>query len=283
MAYIKYNSDVNMNKTLELLDKFKLSKESFNIDVLNDDIERIKKIIDTTRNKAKLNKANLTLKYLLDIKQKINTDVNLEIKMFTDGKKIFSKPIDLKKIDTFNILGTDYINISNKNLMVISYRKLINALAFDASYLDLGVTLDEVEKELEELGIINIYPDDKLNTLLDDIKYEYIMSMIVGETTYTSVNRQHFTDYFGDKVKNTDKYSDIIRQTSNRIMTIIVDDILNKAKENNIEFKIAAVHIDSIAFVIDKEQVKKVDKLNLNQVVQIFGRKFEFKPEVEIY
>lgn len=290
MYYLKPIQNQAEYKLNNLLRRFSL-EISLNIESIDDDINRLMEI--DTRNKNEGFKVNLhntidflenTKKYYLKFMDK--TTNKLKISFIPNDEKVRSTPIELKKIELFNLETADYMNIGNGILVDVNYSNLITAMAFRYVYEDLDYTLDEIEDKLEDVNIIITYNEDDFNKLIDDdLNYKVLKTFKIGKCPWIHPNKKEIYSFFNDRIKNTTgKYDKIIEYNARKFMLLIVCNMLEHSSMFKDKISIAGVYEDGFKILVyDEEDLKNVlDFINDGTGIELFGRCFKYIPKIKI-
>lgn len=288
---IRLDSSVKLHTNVinKILDTFKFNGLKLNIDSIEYGIKKM----DTKKNGNNIFNKNVSLikEYLRDLKiLASNEDSKIDLKFYIENDKIKSKPFETKKIPFFDIETTDFIDVTNKTVINIDYSELIDSIAFEMSYREFGYSLRDVEETLKDVTIIGvndskIVKDLKTKWVGNQTAYD-IFNCVVSDTSYTNINKEHHTDYFGRVVKNDLNYREMIENTMDYSMCVIVYNILNDIVSNDIDtsdLKLAAVYDSSFVLIADSDKYRNMEAIHKAVGVRLFGRYFKFVPNVTIF
>lgn len=284
MQFIRQDSRIDSKTLTKLLDKYGNVQFKLNSQAISDDIERLKDLAEQKKDKMYVKNCWRIVDYLTKI-QRVANKGNIEIKYEHDGKFINSSPIEIRKFADFNIQTTDYIDVVDKSVISLDYSKLMDGLALELGYHDLGYTHEEIEDTLGDIGIVAHYESSKLGKLLEERNYRILYNLRIEDSDYLLPDKKGINDYYGETVKDKISYIEALDSTSRKSMSIIVTEILSEALSNKYEVQLVGVYEDSLVLLVPHDlDAKTIGKqLAKAQVVRIFGRKFAFEPAVQIY
>lgn len=281
MLVIDTSSKVNVSALNKNLTKYKLKQLKLDSDSIRYSLKKMEKL-DTRGNTTYKSNVDLIKEYLKKL-EKLTTKKEISLEFKVSDNKIKSYPFETKKIPYFDIETTDYMNISDKSIVNIDYSEMMNALAFEVCYRDLGYNIKEVDNMLSDIPIIGISDNDKLMELVDGFTYIQAFGMVVKNTAYTDVSKRYFINYFGDKIKRSDKYKSLLESSFTRIMSLIIENMLVDIIEKEIKVEIAGIYDTSLVLVADDKNCVKIEEIDKQVSIRLFGRYFKFIPEVVIY
>ena len=284
MRLIQQDTKIDVKSLTKLLDKYGSTQFAFNVQAIDDDIEKLKALAEQTKNKIYAKNCWRIAEYLNKLKKWANKgDINIIYRY--DGKFISSMPIEIRKFRDFNIQTTDYIYVKDKSVITLDYSKLMDAVALDIGYHDLGYTREEIEDELKDVGIVASNSSDCLGKLLEENNYSTLYNLKIDDSDYITPDRRRVNDYFGEAMKDRISYIETLDSSSRKIMSIIASDVLNEAMGNKYDVQLVGVYEDSLVLLVPNELDIKDVATNLakTEVLRLFGRKFAFEPKVQIY
>jgi len=208
--------------------------------------------------------------------------------IYSDGK-VITTPIEMVNIDEFGVCTSNYIEIKDEAILKVSYKELMDALVMEIAHKDCGIDREDIDMTLGELGIVSVYSSKYLDSMYEIATYKIILGLKVESTEYR--NTENFIcDYYGkqiEKIKAGETtYEKAGRSTCNKTMNLITTDLLEELVNENVAgIKLLAVYEDSFELIVkkDKDLIAKVSNIvNKNIIARVFGRKFEFAPDIEI-
>jgi len=285
MQFIRQDYRVDTKNMNKLLDKYGKVHVRLNSQAIKDDIEKMKKLAEASNKKLYVKNCWRIVDYLDRLGKVAKNEEEIRLDFKYNGDFIESSPIDIRKINGFNVQTTDYFDVMGKSVLTLDYSKLMDAMALDIGYLDLGYTTEEIEDKLKDVGIVATYDSSDFGDLLEDNLYIVMCGLKIEDSPYVSVDNKNMHDYFGDKVKDRVNYLETLTKSSKKIMAIVAMDVLTEADKHSCKIELAGVYEDSLVILVpDKCSVELLsEKLAQPQVIRLFGRKFLFKPEVQIY
>ena len=289
MQFIKQDYRISKDATNKLLEEFGRTKVDMNSVAIRDDIDRLGRDMKQYDFDKYVKNCKAIIAYLKKLLALTKDGGELEIEFQHNGEYIESSPIEVRKFKDFNIQTTDYFDLKSKSVITLDYSSLLDGIALEIGYYDLGFNMEEIEDKLKEVGIVANYDIDVLGDIYERGLYGQLYGMRVDDTPYLSVNGKDMHDYYGEKHKGNKVYKNILDSTAKKTMGIIVHDILTEAKNIGAvgcKIELVGVYDDSLVILVDKEcseDSEIVNKLAQPQVVRMFGRKFLFKPDVQIY
>lgn len=285
MQFIRQDTKIDSKSINKLLNTYGKSQVGLNPQAIADDINRLNEEASNSKNKIFKKNCSRLVNYLEGVYNiAVNKGtINLEFKH--DGKYIVSNPIEVRKFKYFNIQTVDYFNITNKSVIVLDYSELMNGLALEMGYIDLGYGLGDIEEKLGDVGIVATYAASNLGELLEDNLYYSLYDLRIGDSPYIAPDKRCAYDYFGEKVSDSISYIGMLDSSSRKIMSLVTYDILTKAFNHKLNIELAAVYEDSLVLLVSKEfNAEDIsNKLANAVVIRLFGRKFSFKPTITVY
>lgn len=223
-------------------------------------------------------------KYIEDLLSELNKYSKLKVKWQITNGRIKSTPFPLESSAWCNFDVVDYIYKIDEKTVVISYKQLWDAMAFQIAHRDMGYESKEMDQSLEACGICDVSSyDEHLSELVGNRAYNQAMKLKIDDCPFSSKNRDEIYDYFGDRQYCT-SYKDLIDVSINKAMLILLDDTLKKVstyRENAAEF--LGVMDDKVYFNTGLEN-EAIYKLMCSPfTIKLFGREFEMAPYVNIY
>lgn len=193
-------------------------------------------------------------------------------------------PLELMHIPEYNIEMTDYIKITDGRLIRINYHDMIEIIAFEIMYRDLGETLQSMEEKLSDLGITGVHPSYRIMQYIEDSPYDMSKIFKIGSSPYYVQDIDAIFEYFNTKRFKAEYYRECVEYSVKHALAIITKRLLEKFVAFNAEYKLCAVS-DSGIYIITPASDVNINNIILNEsvIVRAFGRHFEVKPEVTIF
>jgi hypothetical protein len=255
---------------------------------INIDIDSLKSDIDAMELKLSKPFSSKDKKNIKAIRERLlkilsRTEENtLEIIWTVDNELIRAYPFDLVHIPEYNIEMTDYISVGDEHLVRVSYRDVLEIIALDMMYRELGETLQSMEEKLSNIGITVINPSIELTKHFEDNALNLSKILRISDSSYCSADGREIYDYFGQKTFKCDYYRDVVGYSVKRALTIITSSIIRVLNSHGIKYKLCSISESGIYFITDSDE--ELDKIiSESAVVRAFGRKFEVKPKVTVF
>lgn len=283
---LNQNTIINEEKTRNLVENQVTLHLKINLQLLNDDIDRLKKMIDKTKSPVMLKNIKMTIKYLEGIRKKANKST-ISLDWTVINNKVVARPFEMRKIDMLDINTTDYVVLDDKTLVNIDYSDVINAIALELGHRDFCLDSSDIEKRLKDISIISVNDINILKErgILEDDMAVALMSSRIEDTPYRSDDTNERYDYFGNNVGEGTDYRDMIESSINCAMQKLVYNTFNTASQIGIDIYVCGVYENSMAFIMDNDKVEALkNKLENDKVtIRVFGRKFEVTPKIVAY
>lgn len=184
----------------------------------------------------------------------------------------------MDKLYTMKQIGfdiTNYMYTFDDKLVEINVMKLLDIMAADTSFLDLGYASYEIDRELNNRGykisstldcsvLFDIMEDSMFNSL-------YPLKILENDNVYNSEDGTYQMSVFNTEHKmSTNTYAEFLQYNANQLMTYIIFKYIDKLKnegtdkvnfigymETSIYFKIKTSAEDIIKSVFDQEYITK--------------------------
>lgn len=202
-----------------------------------------------------------------------------------DGSVLRAKPIELLSLPEYSIEMTDYISSRNGKVVRIDYSKVLEVIAVELMYKDLGETTASMEEKLSGLGVAGVYPAYELLKHFDGDNLLHLSRVLkVGRSGYSTLNGRETYEYFGQRKFTGREYRNCTEYSYKHALTIIVQKIITDFISKNIDFKLAGLNESGIYFITEeKDNQKLIDILCESVGVKALGRRFEVKPKITIF
>lgn len=253
------------------------------------DVDSVKLDIDVMETKllepmSRIDKRNIkeVKGYIEKILSKTENNV-LELAWSLEGSILKSYPVELMHIPEYNIEMTDYISITEGSLVRVDYRDVLQIIAIEMMYRDLGEDSESMEDKLDHIGITGIYPASELLKHFEDDAINLSKIFKVGDSPYRTQDRRIIFEYFGKKEFDGKVYRDCVGYSIKHALSIITLAIMERLTANNIQFQLCSVSDSGVYFVTENDGIEIAEILNESAVVRAFGRRFEVKPEVTVF
>lgn len=287
MASIQQN--FSLNSINSLLPKYGNTDIQLNVDNIRSDIQRL----DTELSNLKLNKLVDGVKKVKELEYAIEF-LNRLIDKTEDGvlslgwnvtdNVIKSYPIELIDIPNLKIHSTDYIKLDKEKIVFLDYKQLVDIIAFEIMHRDLGEDHKSIESLLTDIGIVGIRDCDILTNYFKEDMYRVSKFLRVSDSPYLIPGTKYILDYFGKKEFKATTYEEVVFYSAKEALSLVVESMLKKCKENSIEIKLCSITDLGIYLIVNgniKDSLWEIIKENV--YVRAFGRNFEVKPSITIY
>jgi len=170
-----------------------------------------------------------------------------------------------------------YFNYEDKQLIKIEYPEMLDLIALELSYRDLGETKESIEYLFRSKKIIgssfcrDIY--EQIQNTYKDCKHTRIY-----DSPYIIHEDRQIADYFKVDVSNLGStYQNVVRKSCRRAMSLIAESIQKEINTaNKSEYNLISVADEYLLFSVRKSEVGDIERdLNINIFVRAFGRKIE--------
>lgn len=206
-----------------------------------------------------------------------------------NNKRTVSESVGLLHFPDYKVQTTDYIELGDKSLIRMDYRDVLEIIAFDMMYRDLGYSFQDMEEALKDVGIVAITPAARLLGLLDESPVSLSKHLRIGDSPYATCDGKMAWDYFGlaeqdgSSAFSSGRYIDCVGYSLDVALSIINMHILKTLHSANITVGLCAINENGIYYLADKLSSQKVADTADSVVVRAFGRRFEVIPKVEIF
>jgi len=277
------DSRIEKQRLEQLLNKHGCSEYSFNTQSIEDDLHKVNEALKESFTSVRTENLKNIKKYLENLLVKAKKG-NVSVNWVLYGNRIEAIPVEIRRFKMHNMQTTDYINIPSGNIAAIDYTDVLNLISLEIVYKDLDMTNAHIETLLKDIGIITIYDYKVIEALVESKTYDKSMIMRIGESSYVMPDRKSACTYFGEKVNINGWYKPIIEESCNTAISIIVQNVLGKLSVLDSSIRIYGIFEDSAYFLLPNGKSEQIENiLNTSVVVRTFGRKFEVKPNVQMY
>ena len=287
MVYIKRTGYSNTNYGA-MLQRFKTSEFGMSSEILEEDIEKLEKMANEKYSKTDGKNIKSIIKYLKKLRSVIH-DNKIKLTWSIENNATVSSPIGLYQFKPYGIRATDYIlSSSTEKVIQIDYWSMFEAVAFEVMYKDYDISFKDIESRMSDLGPIKVYDSsillDIMNELFGSDESPMIESkfMRIGRTEFASVDGNLAFNYFGDNIEPA-TYDSIIQSSIKLMLSIIMKKLLENASTNSVKLKICSISEYGIYIMVDSNDIKHIEKLCEPVDIKLFGRLFEFKPQIRVY
>ena len=283
----------NFSGYSSVLNKYGPTKLKVSCGLVEDDIKRLRLMLDKAYNKS--DKVNIQgiIKYLKSLSYNIDED-EMEFSWKLDKGVTKATPIGLEHFPTYGVRATDYILLEYNSMLKFDFTDLFKIIAFDMMHRDLGYETSEIDKKLDHIGIATIVDGkeliDFINTndadVLDDSKV-----FKIGDSPYASLDGKLSWDYFGTAYQNSreafqsGKYAECVGQSIDVAVSILNKNIIEKLAAANIKFSICHLSENGLFYLVeDSAKIKELisSKYFESAVIRSFGRRFEIYPKISL-
>lgn len=283
---IQHSSKVNKHKLDSLLRRYGYIEYKFNEELILDDINKTRRLLDTLGSNA-IHRKNLVniekyLKKLYGLSKKSTVQVNWVYDY--SKERIKSVPIEIRKFKQYNIQTLDYmVKNTSVTLVNIDLTKLVDIISFESIYRE-EMTQEELEEHLGSAGIASIASSQVLEAIMGDKVYEKTLSLRgIKDTPYLSPEGILY-NYFGKGFFKAKNYREAVESACNTAIAIVLQELLvdleNVVNTNNM--KIAGVFEDSISLIFESVDERIEGALEeFFIIIKVFGRRFEIIPKIE--
>lgn len=273
-----------------LVSKVSDTEIKLNTEIITEDIHKIENMMASAKNKS--DKANMEgiVKYLKKLRSKVDSSGNFQFTWMLDKWKVRAYPFELRHFEPYKVQATDYIELNGSSIVKIDYRNVFEIIAFDMMYRDLGYDLEDIEKQLEHVGIAAVVGDNQIMPIMDgDSPVDLSKVFKMGDSPYASADCKMSWDYFGtaalpgEEAFDTGRYRDCVGRSIEFAICLILKELIERFNDNSLKFRICALNEDGLYFMVDN--LNSVDIYNIidSVVVRAFGRRFEVKPNIIVF
>lgn len=292
MIDIKQYSPITkeLNTTLSRLGETRICLDG---EIIREDIERLEKMLENTFSKNDKFNIKQLIRYANRMLKKSTTF--LDISWFMEDGLAKAYPLELKYYPEYCIDAINYITTSSSEKVVeISYSGVADLIAYEIMHRDIGdindenidITMSEIEKRLDDIGIISIndFSILKERFFKSYSPYKYSKMFKVNESPYIDLDKKKIKDYFGHKEFDIDKYYDVVDYSTKHAMALIFKGLTETKLLNNFNWKLVAINNDRIVLILNVDDDFNIEeRLSNSVVVRVFGRRFEVAPEIKVY
>lgn len=280
---IKQKCDIagNLNSKLTKLGYRRLEVD---IDRIESDIKIVQSMLKGAQRqrKAKLEEIITSMKNLCN-NSRFNT---IPLLWYCNNGLVYSYPGEFRNFEDEGINFIEYVKKPNNTTFLrIQYKQLINIIAFEMMYQDMGYTHRQMEEHLDSAGIITQNQADLLlNVFSGEEPYELSKVFKVQKSGYYVDEDDIMYDYFQTSRFETNCYARPVEYSCRHALAIILDELLVQLKDNDVAFTLCAIDDKSITFLTDQsdEAIKKFTSIATEPVtVRAFGRQFNTVATVE--
>ena len=281
------NNRIDIKSTEQAVHR--LGEINFTVDVqeAKDDLEKLKEKLKNPKYKLHTKEINKTASYIKRMISKVDNG-EISIVWSISDNILRSYPINFTSVPELGIDMINYIKLQDDEKMcLVSYRQALEIITFDMMYRDLGYTFEDLEKNLEDVGITGVHSASIISKLIedDDIIRDAKMYRI-GDTPYRGLDAGRYRQYFrlDDETNHvkTNLYKDITIPSYQVAMTLITGKVLEELQNNYVRFKLVGVGIDGIYIIVPTQaEAERIPKEPV--AVKALGRLFEVMPKLTIF
>jgi len=279
------STKVMNEEMINLLAESKSLELDFDTEALIYDIKKIEELKHESKDKMRNKSYSNIIEYLKELLKLAKSRKKYNLKFMFERNEIVGFPVRTVKIDEpklkVDLSFSDYLRFKNGTLIKLKYNNLMDGLALELSSCDLGYEVEEIEKSLEDVGLVAYYNSDVLGDYLESDLARSLSEYRREASDYYSMKDKVALSYFGDKCADMTYYTEMMEKTSKYATSLIVFDILSNMSN---ELQLAAVYKDEIIIYVDKIVVDEalIHKLSEPHIAKIFGRNIAFKTDVEV-
>lgn len=273
-----------------LINRYGSTELYLNQSLINSDIAKLEALREKqTFNSSDKKNIDGIIDYLKKLKSKIGVNGEYQMTWQFKNWKLYGYPLDIRHFEAYNVKASDYIILNKYNMIRLNYRKLFELIAFEMMHRDLGYESSDIEEMLKNIGILAISDSNIFNEI---IKTDEPLSMSkiyrIGNSIYATADGKLSYDYFGtiaeeDKSFKSGYYKDCVERSVDIAICILTKSIIDALALNKIRFQICSLNEDGLYFMVDNTKNLEMSKIFESVAVRVFGRKFEVKPEIEIF
>jgi hypothetical protein len=251
-------------------------------ELIDVDIESLKKSIDKCSNKKSIDNMTGIINYLEKFKGRLNRNDKLRLDWEYQDDILVSKPINILDFGKYNIRMSNYFVVGTGTAIRVTFPQIKDIIAFEIMHNDLDFDFKRIENDFGDIGPIYTYPVSKLYDLLgtECSPYEDSLYMRVDNSPYTDKDNGVIYDYSQRYSYPMENYYQVVEQSCLRVMTQLMDSLIYNVS-SGISYKIWDLTRDGFTFYIEDANhwSGMRDELNQSVSVQCVGRRFEIKPE----
>ena len=286
MIYITHNKSDNADID-QLLHKMGVTKLFIDKSEIDQDIERLNSKRGNTAYRRHRKEIDKLVRYLEKAKERVGETGETEFVWSIVNHGVSSYPIKLLSIPELGINMADYVKPQeNEKMCTISYREVLQIIAADMMYRDLGYSTEDMEERLLDVGITGVYPANRLLKIFDEDDILALSNLLkIGDTQYKSLNANRYKCYFNtdDELSDikTSYYKDIVNPSCKIAMSLLSNSVFNILNKASIQFKLVSVTNSGICIIVSDKDVDRIPKEHA--IVRAFGRLFEVIPNLTIF
>lgn len=261
---------------------------SIDCNAIQHDLDKLNNMNGRT-NKIDRDNIKAIKKYLYKIAEYIDSNDSIQLKWSVKNNRLTSEPIELIHLNPYGIKATDYVNVGKSKLVHADYREVLEIIAFEMMFRDLGETHKSIEEKLINVGITTLEPSNVLTQFIDGSPLDYSKFMKIGDSPYATIDGKMSWDYFSSSTKNGDKaftsgmYRECVGRSVDIANMIIMKNVVNNLNINKAKYGLCAINEDGIYMVINNADSIDMSSIFESVSVRAFGRMFEVVPNIEIF
>lgn len=286
MIQINSSSEYNPKRLERVIRSFNSGRYQFDVENLKLDIERFEREAETeTDELIKENKKRIAKYLRSSILGNLNKFNRLRVKWVVDSDEtIKTVPVQLLNMRWCGLDIIDYTFKTDEHTVAVSYRNLWDVMAFIIAHEDFGYTMQDVEAIIKDCGIMAINDGAIMSELVDEYRYNDLNVMMIGKSVYVNKGEDGVVakDYFGNVVEDV-SYKAILQSSIKKMMNCIVDGVLNSLPKGDFNIEFLGLFEDRLYFNTNMDKINIRKLLGQSVIIRMFGRYFEFQPNVKIY
>ncbi len=281
--------DIDGKKFNKLLKKMGNTQYSLNKQLIMDDMSKLSKKRDKVGS-TRVGRSNLrnTIKYLERMHSLIGDNGEMAVEWEYINGSIKTYPIQFTNMDAYNTNTMDYLIRGDKSSVLVDYTYMMDMIAFQLSYRDMGITVEQIEDILGNLGIIAVYDAEIILKHIPKFTYYRSKALKINKCNFINDDSGEGVLFFPcDKAKIIgETYECMLNTAYNEAMKRLTYYILKEVNANTIIrdlVLLGCVSDRAIHYIIEELTPDILNTISQSVLIRIFGRKFEFKPTVRIY
>lgn len=297
--FIKNSTTVDANKLESLLRQFGSARYELNGNSIRDDISKLETRAKETKNKIYAEGCHEIIKYLNTLLKVADKTLNGSVKV--SGHSFVEQPVILRRFPQFLVQAVDSLNVDSidsldaiEGIIHVNIDHILDAIAVEVSKFDLDYTIEDIEKEFSDCGIVETCNGDRVielgkNSCIYREPGDIFLNccgMLIEKSEYSSLsNNGRAYSYFGTEVKDKKRYEASLVKSAEELMRILVVSELGRIREKKLnDIRLISVSNGLITYGVGSQYRDSIDNvvniLTETIVIKLMGRKFSFKPTI---
>lgn len=259
------------------------------LDLIDSDIKAIECMVKTIKGRENLKNTKALLDYLKDLRETLDDEGRYQVNLVKSSYGYLETyPIRLYANNRYKVYARNYIELEPcQHMIVLDFTKLANLITFDMAFEDLGYNKNEIDGILDENSarICATNSVDVLGELYQEDLYEASRWCKCDRPVYWDLEHKKMTDYFGEKVFNTDRYNKALDYSVHRAVESILVGFLDTLGDKKEQLKIVGMDFNSVVLIADNWEENDLLLVGeyFNQVtVRCYGLTFSGVPDIAI-